>query len=127
SKEPCERELAGRAVLLARQKLDTRHEIEILLKVFPLEARREAAVVILGQIREALDLSGKEASTERAVGNEGNAEPARRGENIVLGVARPKRVLGLQCGDGMNSMRPANRRRRCLGKAEIADFTVAHK
>src|SRR4030095_2347654 len=53
---PGQGELARRGALLARDRLDLRHEIEVLLEVFALEARLEAAVVVLREVLDALDL-----------------------------------------------------------------------
>jgi hypothetical protein len=57
-----------------------RHEIEVLLEVFALEARRVAPVVVRREVLELLELAGQEAAPERAVGDEADAElPAHRG------------------------------------------------
>ena len=56
----------------------------------------------------------EEAAPERAVGDEADAELAHGGEDLVLGIPAPERVLGLQGGDGMDRVRPADRGRRGL-------------
>src|SRR5207247_8215957 len=78
--DPCQRELRGPAALAGGHLADARDEVEILLEVLALEARRQTAVVVGRQILEARDLSGQEAAPERAVGDEPDAELAARGE-----------------------------------------------
>ena len=48
------------------------------------------------------------------------------GQDLPFGVPRPQGVLGLQRGDGMNRVRPADRLRARLGQPEephLAAFT----
>src|SRR5206468_3467575 len=104
---PGQRELAGRTLLLARDRLDPLDQLQVLREVLALEARREAPVVVGGEILEALQLAGEEAAAERAVGDEADAELATRGENFVLGIAAPQRVLGLQRADRVHRRRAA--------------------
>src|SRR5581483_9924499 len=56
--DPGERQLRRRAALLLSQLLNLGDEVEILLKVFSLEPRGVAAVVIRGKIFEAFETSG---------------------------------------------------------------------
>src|SRR5439155_26079784 len=99
----------GPAALAAGHLADARDEVEILLEVLALEARRQAAVVVGREILEARDLPGQEAAPERAVGDEPDAELAARRENAVLGIRAPERVLGLDRGDRVDGRRPAER------------------
>ena len=46
-------------------------------------------------------------------------------QDLVLGIAAPERVLGLQRGDRMDRMRAADRLRRRFGQAEVADLAGA--
>src|SRR5207247_775005 len=73
------------------------------------EAGREATVVVGREVREALDLPGEEAAPERAVGDEADPERAARGEDLLLRVAAPERVLGLERGDGVHRARAPER------------------
>src|SRR2546422_8854129 len=67
--------------------------------LFRSKARVVAAPVVRGQVLEAADLPGEEPAPERAVGHEPDPELAARGQDLVLGVARPQRILGLQRAD----------------------------
>src|SRR3989475_10509698 len=106
---PGERELRGLAALARREPLEVAHEVEILLEVLALEAGREAAVVVGREVLEALDLPGQEAPPERAVGDEADPELATGGDEPVLRVAAPERVLGLHRGDRVHRARAAGR------------------
>tara|TARA_R110002072_G_scaffold22383_1_gene78011 strand:- start:417 stop:1013 length:597 start_codon:yes stop_codon:yes gene_type:complete len=72
--KPRECQLGGSAALLTGHCLHLKHKIEVLLEVFPLEARPGAAVVILVQVLDTANLSGKETSPQRAVRNKTDAE-----------------------------------------------------
>ena len=54
------------------------------------------------------------------VGDERDAQLADGAEQLVLRVAAPERVLGLQRGDRMDRVRAADGLRRRLGQAEVA-------
>jgi predicted thioesterase len=60
--DPCQRQLRRLAILLARHVLDSLHKVEILSKVFSLKTRREAPVVVGGEIVELLELTGEKAA-----------------------------------------------------------------
>ena len=64
-KQPCKRELAGRAFLFFGNGFDTANKIEVLLEVFSLEARRIPAVIVGRKILEAFDLAGEKAAAVR--------------------------------------------------------------
>ena len=100
--QPRERELAGRAAFLARERFDAPDEIEILLKVLPLKARMVLAPIVFGNVIRALDLAGEEAAAERAVGDEADPKVADGGQDLVLHVTAPQRVLRLQRRDWMD-------------------------
>ncbi len=72
-----------------------------------------------------LDLAGEEAAAERAVGDEADAQLAHGRQDLVLRVARPQRVLGLQRADRVHLVRAPDRRRRRLGQAEVAHLARA--
>src|SRR6266849_10637214 len=99
---PRERQLGWLASFFARDLFDFFHEIEILLKVFALEAWRGTAIVIGCQVFEFLELAGKKASSKRAVGDEADAEFAAGCEDFLFRIARPKRILCLQRSYGMH-------------------------
>ena len=62
---PRDAQLARRAAFLRCDGLQRLNECEVLLDVLLAEARKPATKVILGQVVDALDLAGQEASTER--------------------------------------------------------------
>ncbi len=103
------------------------HQIEILLEVLSLKARRESSVVVCWKICEPDELAGEKAAPERAVSDEANAELAAGGEDLVFGIAGPQRVFGLQRGNGMDFHRTAQGLRRGLGKPDVADFAFPYK
>src|SRR3954451_12640082 len=67
---PGERELARGHALVGGELLEPADEVEVLLEVLALEARREATVVVLGEIVGGLDRAREEAAAERGVGDE---------------------------------------------------------
>src|SRR6185295_1436128 len=81
---PGEGELSRRAALLGGDRLDTRDEVQVALKVVALEARRHAAIVVGRQILEATDLAGEETPSERAVGDEADLELAAGCKDVVF-------------------------------------------
>src|SRR5262249_49837580 len=97
--DPRERELRGPAALLRGELLHAADEVEVLLEVVALEARRHPPVVVGREVLEALDLPGEEAASERAVRHEPDPELPARGEDAVFRIAAPERVLGLDGGD----------------------------
>ena len=58
------------------------HEIQILLEIFSLKARRIAAVVVRRKIFEALELSRKKSAAKGTVSHETDAKFAARGQNL---------------------------------------------
>src|SRR2546421_2752968 len=93
---PGKRQLRRRAVLLARQLPYLIDECQVAAEVLALKARGAAAIVIGREIVRALDGAGEEAASERAVRHETDAETPAGLEHVVLGIARPQRVLALQ-------------------------------
>ena len=83
---------------------------EILVRI----ARIVVPPVVGGEIGAAADLAGEEAAAERAVGDEADAELAADGEDVVLHVAFPERIFGLQRGDRMDGGGAADRLGRRL-------------
>src|SRR5687767_9075985 len=87
---PGQRQLCGRAIVLLRDLLYLRHELEILFEILRLEARVASPEIVLGEIFNALDLAGQKSSTERAVGHEANVEETERIQQSLRGVAGPE-------------------------------------
>jgi hypothetical protein len=80
-----------------------------------------------GQVLELLEAAGEESSAQRAIWDEADAELAAGREDLVLDVAHPERVLGLQRGDRVHGVRAADRRRRGLAEPEEADLPLLHE
>ena len=90
-------------------------------KFSPLELPRPVATpVVLWQILEASQLAGEESAAER-VSTATKPMPNSRtvGSEFVPWVAAPQRILGLQGGDRVYGMRPADGRGRRLAQAEV--------
>src|SRR5687767_13852820 len=87
---PGERELCGRAVMLLRDLLDLRDQLEILFEILSLKPRILSPEVIFSQIFNALDLAGKKSPTERAVGYEADIEETQCIERSFFGIAGPE-------------------------------------
>jgi hypothetical protein len=68
----------------------TLDEIEIALEVFTPKARGLPPVIILRQIVEVPDLTGKKAAAKRTIGDETHCELAASREIFLFRVARPK-------------------------------------
>src|SRR5439155_20202875 len=122
--DPGECELLGSAALLSRELLDVPDQREVLFEVRALEARGVAPPVVGSQVLEALDLPRQEPAPEGAVGDEGDAELAAGGEDFVLRLAAPQRILGLQGADWVYTVRAANGGRSRFGEAEITHFAL---
>src|SRR5205814_2876411 len=84
------------------------------------EARLLAPDIVRGDVVDLLDVSGEEAAAERRVGDKADAELAARRQDLVLDVARPQRIFGLQRGDRMDRGGALERLRPGLREAEIA-------
>src|SRR5688572_18096431 len=100
--DPGQRELSGGAVMLLRDLLHLRDELEILLEILSLKARVLSPEIILGQIFDALDLAGEKSATKRAVRYEADIEETQRIEQSFFGIPGPERILGLNSRDGMH-------------------------
>ena len=97
--EPREGQLGRRHLLRGGDLLHPVHEFQVLLEVLALEPWSVATPVVLWQILEASQLAGEEAAAERAVRDEADAQFQDGGDEFVLWVAAPQRILGLQGGD----------------------------
>src|SRR5205814_5594363 len=80
-------------------RLDGLHQLQVLLEIARTEARLLAPDIVRGDVVDLLDVSGEEAAAERRVRDKADAELAACGQDLVLDVARPQRIFGLQRGD----------------------------
>ena len=86
-----------------------------------------ATPVVRWQILEASQLAGEEAAAERAVRDEADSQFPDGGDEFVLRVAAPQRILGLQGGDRVYGMRPADGRGRRLAQPEVTHLPLPHQ
>src|SRR5262249_51439961 len=124
AQHPRERELTGRRALLGGDLAHAVDELEVALEVLALEARVVGAEVAGLEVVGRPEAAGEAAAAERAVGDEPDPELADRGEDLVLRVARPQRVLGLQRADRVDRVRATDRLRRGLRQPEVADLAL---
>src|SRR5438105_7072313 len=103
------------------------HQIKILLEILSLKPRRLAPVIIFRQIFESFELPGQKSATERAVRDKSNSKLSASSENLVLWIARPERVLGLQGSDGMNLHSSSQCLRSRFREPDMADFAFLHE
>jgi hypothetical protein len=122
--DPCERDLRGRGALLLGDLADPLHDLHVALEVLALEARVVATEVALRDLLGRAEATRQEATTERAVGDEADAELAGGRQDRVLHVARPQRVLGLERGDRMHLVRAPDRLGRSLRQAQVANLAL---
>ncbi len=84
--EPREGELPRSRAFPVGYFFHTLDEVEVLLEVLAREARRRAAEIVLGEVVGGRYLPGEEASPERAIWDEADAELAGGREYFVLDV-----------------------------------------
>ncbi len=93
-------------------------------RFLPREAGPAAPEVVLVELLGRLEAAGQEPAPERRVGDEADPELAAGGENLRLGVAGPERVLGLDRGDRVHVVSPADRLRRGLAEPDVEHLAV---
>ena len=71
-----------------------------------------------------VDRAGEEPLPERAERNQADPELLQRGQDRLLGLAPPKRVLALQGRDRLYRVGAADRLHARLGQAEVADLAL---
>src|SRR5436190_8133171 len=103
------------------------HQIKILLEILSLKTGRLPPVIVFGQVFESFELTGKKSTTQRTVRNEPNSQLSAGGENLVLGIARPEGIFGLQGSDGMNLHSSSQRLRSRFREPDMADFAFLHE
>src|SRR5437764_10114839 len=93
-------------------------ELQIALEVSRLEARLSAAQVVRRNVLERAHAAGEQTAPERCIGDEGDAEGAACGQDLLFDIARPKRIFGLQGADWMHRAGARERLRPGLGEPE---------
>src|SRR5512135_3925560 len=86
-----------------------------------------ASPVVHRQVLEAAQLAGEEATPERAIRDEADAQFSDRGEDLVLGIAAPQRILSLQSSDRVDRVSPADGRGCRFAQAEVAHLPLLHQ
>src|SRR5437879_11280687 len=101
-------------------------EVQVALEVLALEPGMGAPGIVGLEALWRPDGAREEPTAERAVGDEADPELTDCGEDLVLGVPRPQRILALDGRDGMDGVRTTDRVRAGLGEAEVADLSLSH-
>src|SRR5512135_3387715 len=125
--EPRQGQLGWRHVFRGGDLLHSIHELQVLLEVLSLEPRPLATPVVRWQILEAAQLAGEEAAAKRAVRDEADAQFPDGREQLVLRDAAPQRILGLQGGNRVYRVRPADGRGHRLGQAEVTHLPLPYQ
>src|SRR5207237_7960792 len=109
--QPRQRELRRRDAFFRGDFFNALDDGDVALEIAVLETWILAAIVIRLECVGRFDLAAQKSAADRRVGNEADAELARRRQDVVLRIARPKRVLALKCRDRMNGVSASNRLR----------------
>ena len=86
-----------------------------------LEARKSPSASSAARSRKR---AGQEPAPERRVGDEPDPELAQQRQDLLLRVAGPERVLGLQRRDRVGGVGAADRLGRGLGEPDVADLAL---
>src|SRR5438309_8977989 len=81
--QPRERDLRGGGVLLRGEAGEQVHDCLVRLAIFFREAREVAAEVALLELRVRVELAGEESASERAEGDESDAEFFERRKHFL--------------------------------------------
>lgn len=100
---PGEGQLRRLAALFLGDFANAIDHAHVLLKIVALEPREVAAIIVRSEVLEAANFAREKAASERAIGDEADAQLAARREDFILGLARPERVFRLQRSDRMNA------------------------
>src|SRR5215207_6295161 len=103
-------------------------KLQVLLEVLLREAwEAGAAGVVLGHVVDAPPASGEEATPERAVGDEPDAQLAHGRQDLVLHVPSKERILRLEGADGVHGVGLPDGLWSRLGEPEVANLAGLHK
>ncbi len=124
--QPRERELRQGA-MVSRRDLAKRDQQRLVSgKIFRLEARPRdgCSDVVFSDVGYVAAPAGEELPRQRRERYERDAKLGAACENLLLGRARPQRVLGLHRGDRMHRVRAAQAVGADLGQADGADLAL---
>src|SRR5215213_1509646 len=126
--QPCEGELPRGDALAVGDLAHPVRQLQVFREVLLRKAGESgAAGVVLGHVLDAPPTSGEEASSERAVGDETNAELSDGRQDFILHIAGKERIFRLERAYGMDRVGPSDSLGRGLGNAEIAHFSGVHE
>ena len=117
---PRQRQLPGGHAAVAGQPTHTLHDREVAGQVRVGEAGVVTTEVVVRQVVDAGERAGQEAATQRAVGDDPDAELSRRRHDLLLQLTAPQRPLGLQRRDGMRRRGSPQGVRVDLGQTEVS-------
>src|SRR4029077_1207494 len=124
SEHPSQCELCRRAALPLRKILHVRRKLKISIEGLSLEARIRVPPVVGGEIGWLLNGPCQETSSKGTVWDEADAQLATCCKRaIALNIARPKRILGLESGNWVQSGRASQCANTCLRKPESAHLS----
>src|SRR5438128_1754988 len=92
-----------------------------------MEARVFSAAIVDRQIIDGLDFARQKAASERRVSYIRNAQRTARRKNCSFAIARPERVLSLQCGERVCHVCAPQRFGTCFAKTDPAYFSLLDK
>jgi hypothetical protein len=122
ARDPRQGQLTGGDALFGGKLAQGGDDGEVVVQVVIGEPRQSAAHVVGRQLGGGGDRSGQEAATERREGHDADTQLAAGRQHLGLDLPGPQRPLALQRGHRVHGVRAADRRRRCLGDAEVANL-----
>ncbi len=88
------------------------------------KAGRNAAHIRFVELRVRTDGAGEEPLTERSERNKADAELLEGGQDFLLRLPPPKRILALQGRHGLHSVRPSDGSNACLRQPKMPDLAL---
>ena len=92
---PREGQLRSCASLVPSHLFDAGCEIDVTLKILTLKSRRVSPHILRRKIFITLNVAGEKTASQRAIGNEADAQFAANIQDAVFGIAGPKGVFVL--------------------------------
>src|SRR5712675_508473 len=87
---PRQRELRRGTLVLLRDFLDPRDQLEVLLEVLALKTRVLSPEIVLREIVDFLDLPREKSTAKGTVGDKADIQQPQCVEQSILGIARPE-------------------------------------
>src|SRR5215203_1864999 len=121
-KQPGDRDLGTRHLLLGCDFAEHLDQGLVRLSSLRREARNDVAEVGAVERGVLVDRAREEALTQRAEGDEADAELLERRQNLLLGLSPPQRIFALEGGDRLNGMSTPDGLHACFRKTEVLDL-----